>query len=148
MLGAFCLGMVGVFPVFAQDSTAKAASRMMSPQAIAERCPMKENAQLGVNFNNQPVELDALKDYMQSKIDEIQAIAADMGVEDLVVQSMNYNIYNNYGGGIPATKPSYMMNGNLAFTLGSASQGAGLMEKLGEKGYIVNFNMNAYRQCQ
>ena len=115
-----------------------------------QNCKMVETATLGINFNNVPIELKSSKSYVQQKADEILTLAADLAIEDIHIQNMNYNIYtNNYGGcNNTSTPSSYQLNGNVSFQMPNAENAEKLMEFIGEKGYNVNFNMNAYRQCQ
>ncbi len=112
---------------------------------------MVETANLGINFSNVPIELKSSKSYVQQKADEILAIAADLAIEDIHIQNMNYNIYtnnNNYNNCNKDTPSTYQLNGNISFQMPNAANAEKLMEAIGDKGYNVNFNMNAYRQCQ
>ena len=114
-----------------------------------QNCKMVETATVGINFNNVPTDIKSAKSYTQEKADEVITIAKDLGIEDIIVQNMNYNVYSNNGGGCSgAVASQYNLNGNISFQIADAEKAANLMEAISEKGYKVNFNMNAYRQCQ
>lgn len=119
-------------------------------QPSGQKCEMVENVTLGLNFNNVPVKIAEAREYITSKSEEIESIATELGIEDLEIQNMNYNIYaNNHGGcHMQVDGMEYRMNGGMSFKMQDAEKASVLMERLGEKGYMVNFNMNAYRQCQ
>ncbi len=126
----------------------------VAPAPTGQNCKMIETVQFGVNFSNVNVDPKAAKTFVDDKIAELRTLAADIGIEKLEVQSLNYSIYNNnynYGGcgAAPAPTPALLqLNGNISFIVDDSAKGTALMEKAGEKGYNVNFNLNAYRQCQ
>tara|TARA_R110002095_G_scaffold206163_2_gene189983 strand:- start:783 stop:1232 length:450 start_codon:yes stop_codon:yes gene_type:complete len=128
---------------------AQARKAVLVSDANAQTCKMVETATLGINFSNIPVDLKSSKSFIQQKADEILAIAADLGIDDIQVQNMNYSIYSNNNGGCNASTASvYQLSGNVSFQIPNAGKAESLMQALGEKSYNVNFNMNAYRQCQ
>ena len=127
------------------------ARKMIAPTG-QQNCSMVETATVGINFSNVPIDINSAKSYTQEKADEVMALAADLGIEDITLQNLNYNVYSNYSGGCQggATQiGQYTLSGGISFQVNSgAEKAAMLMEAIGEKGYNVNFNMNAYRQCQ
>ncbi len=139
------LALTGLSIIFC---TAPAYADRIAPVQNQKNCEMVETANVGVNFNNISVELKETKNFMEQKSEEILAAAADLEIENLHVQNMNYSVYSNNGGGCRASNTQYQMNGNMSFQLKDSQKAAELMEKLGELGYVVNFNMNAYRQCK
>lgn len=128
--------------------SAPAFADRVAPAQNQKNCEMVETANVGVNFNNIAVDLKDTKSFMEQKSEEVLAAAADLEIENLHVQNMNYSVYSNNGGGCMASNAQYQMNGSMSFQLKDSQKAAELMEKLGELGYIVNFNMNAYRQCR
>lgn len=134
--------------MFIPSVNAKVAIARSAP--AAKDCKMVETANLGINFSNVPIELKSSKSYVQQKADEVLAIAADLAIEDIHIQNMNYNIYtnNNYNNCNKDTPSTYQLSGNVSFQMPNAANAEKLMEAIGDKGYNVNFNMNAYRQCQ
>ncbi|MBK9585029.1 MAG: hypothetical protein KA099_04415 [Alphaproteobacteria bacterium] len=142
------------FSAHAQEATAVLKTDMVVAAPAGQNCKLVETVQFGVNFNNINVDPKTAKTYMDEKIAELRALAADLGIEKLEIQNLNYSVYNNnynYGGcgaaPAPAT-PVVQLNGNVSFIVEDSAKGTALMEKAGEKGYNVNFNLNAYRQCQ
>ncbi|MCB1681588.1 MAG: hypothetical protein H6858_07400 [Rhodospirillales bacterium] len=144
-------------PLSAQAQETKAVKADIIVAApVPQNCKLVETVQFGVNFSNVSVDPKTAKSFMDDKISELRALAKDLGIENLEIQNLNYSIYNNnynynYAncGGAPASAPAVMqLNGNVSFIVGDSAKGTALMEKAGEKGYNVNFNMNAYRQCQ
>jgi len=136
-----------LFIILSLNSNVAFAKRLMN--ASGQSCEMVESATLGVNFSNVAIELKASKSFIQQKADEIMALAADLAISDITIQNMNYNIYSGSNSG--CSKPAqqaYQLSGNISFKMPDAMLAEKLMEALGEKGYNVNFNMNAYRQCQ
>ncbi len=135
--------------MFIPSVNAKVAIARSAP--ATKDCKMVETANLGINFSNVPIELKSSKSYVQQKADEILAMAADLAIDDIHIQNMNYNIYtnnNNYNNCNKDTPSTYQLNGNISFQMPNAANAEKLMEAIGDKGYNVNFNMNAYRQCQ
>lgn len=135
--------------MFIPSVNAKVAIARSAPDG--KNCKMVETANLGINFSNVPIELKSSKSYVQQKADEILTIAADLAIENIHIQNMNYNIYtnnNNYNNCNKDTPATYQLSGNVSFQMPNAANAEKLMEAIGDKGYNVNFNMNAYRQCQ
>ena len=130
--------------VFASEKIA----RSIMTDANGKECSMVETANVGVNFNNIETELKESRSYIDKKVDDISAIALGLGIEDLEINSLNYNIYSNNSGGCNASNNGYRLNGNISFKMSNSEKAAELMEALNEKNYNVNFNMNAYRQCR
>lgn len=152
MILMLCVSLAGLI---LQGGQAVAETELMRTDGVVAavmptNCQMVETAQLSLSFNNISVTLDSAKSYMNDKMGEIQATAGDLGIQKLDIQNVNYSVYNNNGGGgcgvAPAT--AYTLSGSVSLNTGSAEQAATLMQKLGEKGYIVNLNVSSYRQCQ
>lgn len=119
----------------------------------AQNCKMVETSQVGINFNNPLTDFKTARTFIDDKMNEIKVIAADLAIENLEVQSLNYNVYSNSNysgcGAAPANIPqTIQLSGSIAFNITDSSKASALMEKLGEKGYNVNFNLSSYRQCQ
>tara|TARA_B100001989_G_C24550023_1_gene473744 strand:+ start:507 stop:947 length:441 start_codon:yes stop_codon:yes gene_type:complete len=114
-----------------------------------QKCKMVETVTVGMNFNVQGIELGEAKSLMENKMAEIENIATSLEISNMELQNYSYNIYaNSTGCGHGASNNLYQFNGNLSFKLDSADKTDALMDALAEKGFNVNFNMNAYRQCQ
>ena len=124
----------------------KVSSTSVGGQA---NCHMVKNAQMGISFSNVAVELASAQSYVDDQVAQVMSIAADIGIEDIFIQNMNYNLYSNNGGSRNAQSGTqYLMNGNISFQVSDAEKAVSLMEKVGGNGYNVTFNMNSYRQCQ
>ena len=126
------------------------ARKMAAPSASGQaNCHMVKNAQMGISFNNVAVELTAVQSYVDQQAAGVISVAADLGIEDIFIQNMNYNLYSNNGSGCNnQSNAQYSMNGNISFQISDSEKAVSLMEKVGENGYNVTFNMNSYRQCQ
>lgn len=146
-LATTALGLSFVTTAYAKEAVAR---KMAAPQD-GSNCSLVENANIGINFSNQQISLSDAKDYMSKKREEVEAAAAQMGIEDLDFQNINYSIYNHNNGVCNIQNSNsnfYQLNGNMSFQLQDSEKATDLMEKLGDLGYNVNLNMNAYRQCQ
>lgn len=155
-----CLSLsVFAFPLSARAEEAAAVpvrADVVVAAPVPQNCKLIETVQFGVNFNNVNVEPKTAKTFMDDKIADLRNIAKDVGIESLEIQNLNYSVYNNnynYAytsyGSTPAALPTVMqLNGNVSFIVQDSAKGTALMEKAGEKGYNVNFNLSAYRQCQ
>ena len=112
-------------------------------------CHMVKTAQMGISFSNVSVEFKSMQSYVDQQAIRVMNIAGDLGIDDIFVQNMSYNIYSSNNGGCNAqSSGEYRMNGNVSFQILDAKKAVSLMEKVDEAGYIVTFNMNSYRQCQ
>ncbi|MDH5722736.1 MAG: hypothetical protein OEY94_05375 [Alphaproteobacteria bacterium] len=111
---------------------------------------MTETVSVSMSFNEQEIDLANARGMMDDKLGTVQEIATGLGIENLELQSYSYNIYANNNGGCSTSSSArnYQLNGNLSFMLKSADKSDELMKALSEKGFYVNFNLNAYRQCQ
>lgn len=127
------------FPAFAEKVAAK---RMSEPYtANGQTCKMVETVSISLSFSNIPVSLDAVKSNVDERLAEIDALAKDVGIKELIIQNMNYNIYSNNGGG-------YLLNGSFSLQIDNADLAAALMKALSGKAYVPNLSVNSYRQCQ
>ncbi|GEM_PF-2159588 len=120
-----------------------------------ENCEMLESIMLDVTFSNVPIDIT----YVKQEAGKIQLLAKDMGIEDITIQNMSYNTYNNNSSGgcgqalseehkLNGDTAEYKLSGYLSFMIDNAEKAKSLMDKLIEQGYNVNFSMSAYRQCQ
>ena len=115
-------------------------------------CPMTEQTQVNINFNSRYADLKQIKDLMDNKVEEIEAMAKKAGIVKIVLQSMNYNIYANnrdaYNDFIDDDdKRIYQLNGSMSFNVQPADNAIELMEMLNNKGYNGGMNINKYRRC-
>lgn len=145
-----------LMPMTAQ-ATEGAADRVAIPYmggtsgVPAQDCKMVETISLGVNFNNINIEIGKAKSFVDEKMAEIEAFAKEVGIGKFEVQNVSYNVYaNNYSGGcgMPSAPAQYQMNGSFSYTVDDAAKAAELTKKVEAKGYQINLNSSAYRQCQ
>jgi len=134
------------------STPAIASERAMISSSIitGKSCEMTETVSVSMSFNEQEIDLANARGMMDDKLGTVQEIATGLGIENLELQSYSYNIYANNNGGCSTSSSArnYQLNGNLSFMLKSADKSDELMKALSEKGFYVNFNLNAYRQCQ
>lgn len=126
-----------------------AESRTSNIEEMAS-CPMTEQTQVNINFNSQYADLKQIKELMDNKVEEIEAMAKKAGIEKIVLQSMNYNIYANRGYQNNFDGPDqrvYQLNGSMSFNVEPADNAIELMEMLNNKGYNGGMNVNKYRRC-
>ena len=115
-----------------------------------ESCPMTEQTQVNINFNSRYADLKQIKDLMENRVKEIETMAEKAGIEKIVLQSMNYNIYANRGDpdNFGETEERiYQLNGSMSFHVDPADNAIELMEMLNKKGYNGGMNVNKYRRC-
>lgn len=115
-------------------------------------CPMIDQSQVNINFNSRYSDLNQIKELMDNKIKEVEAMAKQAGIEKIVLQSMNYNIYANDRNAYTdivdeENKRIYQLNGNISFNIEPADNALELMEMLINKGYFGGLNVNKYRRC-
>ncbi len=115
-------------------------------------CPMTENSSINISFNSQRTDLSQIKNLMNDKLKEVEALAKEAGVEKFEMQSMNYNIHTNTSGGYICADDEnscnvYQLNGNMSFMILPSEKGTDLMILLQKKGYTAGLNVNMYRSC-
>lgn len=125
--------------------------KISSDVQTQKECPMIENVTLSLSFNSAPLALDDIENFMKKQQSVFDEIAKSVGVDDLLVQNMGYNIYDSNPGAINMADGesirTYAFNGSISFKLDTAEQGKALLKALSGKGYIPNLSVNAYRQC-
>ncbi len=127
---------------------AKAIEAMLVRTDMSQ-CEMNKNMTLGINFNNVFVTAEESGAYVQTKITEIETIAKENGVEKILIQNMNYNINSVHGSyNQPKVEGQFRLHGNINFQLQGDKEPVNLLKALDEKGYNVNFRVNANRQCR
>lgn len=117
----------------------------------SQKCEMKGDAYVYVNFNNNETDLTKVKSMMDTRIEEVKALATAAGVTEVELHSLNYNVNSNGGGdgcGMSQGSKTFQVYGNLNFKVTPTDQASALMVALVEKGYNANFNVNMNRQCQ
>lgn len=117
---------------------------VMNPEDNTSKCKMVETVTLSLSYNNIPIELSAINDFLEVRTGEIMATAKALGVESLILNNIGYNVYSNYSG---VGKLNYMLGGNVSMQLDNAQQATKLMEAFVKEGYVPNMNVNSYRQC-
>ena len=109
-------------------------------------CDMKETGNLNVRWDRKEMPIAEARTYLETEMQKVKAIAADVGLNDLQIQNSNYSIntdrdrYNN--------TMKHFFHGNVSFQFEDADKAAMLMEKLVDAGYQANLNVNAYNQCR
>lgn len=117
----------------------------------SQNCKMVESATVSLSFNNVPVTLETAKKDVDERMAQIETLAKDAGISNLVVQNVNYNVYGNNSGGCVSASgdtTSYVLNGSISLLLESADQAGEFVKSVSGKGFIANLNVNSYRQCQ
>ena len=115
-------------------------------------CSVKETANINVSFNNLKVDVDAIRATVEGKIEQIKAMARDMGIESIKVQNFSYNIYSNGGGGDCCgdeceKNDTYQSNGSVSFVVEPVAKATAFSKALIKKGFLANLNVNGYSQC-
>lgn len=141
-----CALLIAAGPAFAESVVSISA-----PAVNNKGCRFVETANFGINFGNVTLDALAAKTYVSEKIAEIQAMAQTVGLETLEINSINYNLYSNannytYAGSMPP-QPQLQLSGNITFIVTDPQKGVYLMQEAAQKGFNVNFSLNAYRQC-
>ena len=136
-------------PLRANENTVVARSTFNADFAA---CPMTEDTQININFNSEETDLSQVNTIMDNKLKEIEDLAKAAGVEDIEMQSMNYNIYVNNPGGCNCPTDAdkqkiYRLNGNMNFKVQPSEKALELLVQLNNKGYAGGMNVNKYRRC-
>jgi hypothetical protein len=116
-----------------------------------QKCEMKGDGYVYVNFNATETDLAKVKPMMDTRVEEITALATEAGVTGLELNSLSYNVNSSGGDGCGAVSPgtkAFQVYGNINFRVTPADQAGGMMALLVEKGYNASFNVNLNRQCQ
>ena len=137
-------------------ATSALAQEKTEARAVSkpQQCAMTEMAQVMVNLNNTDVALAEAPAIFDKKIESITTLGKEAGVENLRIQSYNYNVYNNSGGGCcegdcgEGSPGPYRYNGSVTFNVEPIAKAAGFADLLSKNGYSANLNVNAYSQCQ
>lgn len=145
----YFLTIFSITALFVITTMSVTASAKQVSSSYTQTCKMVETVTLNINFNNIPIELKEASGFMEQKAEDVTAKAADLGIEKIDIQNMSYNVYSYNNGGCNAGATSqFQLNGSFSFQLKDSKKAITLMESLSDMGYNVNFNMNAYRQCQ
>ena len=114
------------------------------------KCDLKKNITLNINLGNTFIPADEVGTYITSRIAEVETLAKDAGVEKIFVQNMNYNVnsYKNNNYNQPPVNGQFRLNGSINFQIQGEKEPTSLLKALDEKGYNVNFRVNANRQCR
>jgi uncharacterized protein YggE len=136
-------------------TSALAQERIEAPAVSKQQqCVMTETAQVMISLNNTDVALAEAPAVFNKKIESIVALGKEAGVENPKIQSYNYNVYNNSGGGCcegdcgDGAPGHYRYNGSVTFNVEPVAKAAGFADLLSKNGYSANLNVNAYSQCQ
>jgi hypothetical protein len=132
----------------ANEMTAYLGDRAQS--VGGQTCKMEETLSISVNFNSIPVQIGDAKKIMDEKILEIETIARELGIKKFEMQNTNMSVYSNGNSACNQETPNtrYNMNGGVNYNLDDASMAGELAKRIESKGYQINLNSNAYRQCQ
>lgn len=116
-----------------------------------QNCRMIETNTLVVNFNNIPVTVSKAKAFMDERVAEIETLAKQAGLQKFELNSLNYSVYgNSTGGGCGemVAPVQYILSGSVGYTLDDVTKAESLIKQIEAKGYQINLNSNAYKQCQ
>lgn len=105
-------------------------------------CEMKENLSVSVNFNMKADSLMEAKAKFDDRMKQVADYAAQQKIENLEVQSMNYNIYSD----VNNSEKTYQINGNVQYQMKSSDMAFKFAEFLEKQKMNVNINSNSYRQ--
>lgn len=117
----------------------------------SQNCKMVESATVSLSFNNIPVTLENAKQTVDERMEQIENLAKDVGISNLVIQNVNYNVYGNNSGGCLGANgeaTAYVLNGSISLQMENADQAGSFIKSVSGKGFVANLNVNSYRQCQ
>lgn len=137
--------------VFAAEKVSLTNLVMGGGTGASQNCKMVESATVSLSFNNVPVTLETAKQSVDERMAQIETLAKDLGISNLVIQNVNYNVYGNNSGGCVSANgdtTSYVLNGSISLQMESADQAGEFVKSISGKGFIANLNVNSYRQCQ
>ncbi len=134
------------------SGVALADKRIASP-GVGQNCRVEETATVSLNFTGTETDITKVKTLVEGRLEEIKAIAKEVGADSVDMQNYSYNTYNNNAssdrcGGSPAAPASFQYSGNLSLTIKPGDKAAALAAALSAKGMNASLNVNAYRQCQ
>ena len=101
-----------------------------------ETCVMENNGTVNVSFNGSETDFSTIGPMMEATVQELMGLVKQTGADQPELQSMNYNVNDNY-----------RWSGNISLLVKPGDKVAAAATLLQEKGYKVNFNMNTYRRC-
>lgn len=145
------LVLIAFIVIFTTTSSAYAEKRVSAGvSGNDQKCKMVTTAQVGVNFNNVESNVSTVKSSMDQKIAAITALAKEAGINTVELQSSNYSAYaNNNSGGCPSPENMQIqISGNASFDVKPPEKAGDFMNLLIAKGYMANFNVNSYKQCE
>lgn len=131
--------------------TARAAMHSTEP---GQPCAMTEQAYINISFNQMNVDLADLPSVFNKKVEAARTVGKDMGIEKIEIENYSYNIYNNGKEGqccgddcVGPDAGGYQGNGNVNLSVVPSERAQEYTAALIKKGYTVNLNVNAYKQC-
>ncbi|MFO0389067.1 MAG: hypothetical protein ACK502_05015 [Alphaproteobacteria bacterium] len=118
------------------------ATKPVTDREAASGCVMKENVSVGINFNMIATSMAEAKVKYDNSMKQISDYAAELKIEKLEPQSMNYNIYAQNNG----AEKNYQVSGNVQYQMTSSDMAFKFAEFLEKQKMNVNINSNSYRQ--
>lgn len=105
-------------------------------------CSATESAQITVSFSGVEVDAANISGKVDNKIDELEKIAKEAGMQNVAVQATNYSVSTqSYGNSL---SPQYQFNGSITLTLHPIKQAEEFYVVLSKKGFQANLNVNRY----
>ncbi len=104
-------------------------------------CAMQDQISISVNFNLTADSFTQAKAKYDEKIQSITDYANKQNIKKFDLQSLNYNINNNYNNGAQG----YQLNGSASFQVSRPEEAFKFAEFLTQQKFNVSVNGNSYK---
>ena len=105
-------------------------------------CPVAETVQISVSFSGIEVDPTNLQGKLDGKIAELKKLAKEVGVENVSIQSTNYNVSSQMYGGTQSQQ--YQFSGSVSLTLQPLKKAEEFFVMLSKKGMQSSLNVSSY----
>ena len=135
----FSVGLLSFLIVVGQAVADEALK--VAPPPIQQPCHMEETASIGVNITDNAPDIKTISSIIDKKIEEIKAAGMEAKTSQFELQNYNYNISSTSNGGI------FVYSASFNYEIKPARAAPDIMALLISKGYVINLNISANKQC-
>ena len=115
---------------------------------VSEQPAMIESAELHINLTERVTDIKQVKTSFEKRLQEVEAMAEQIGLKQMLMQNMNYSVYSQEGEGGSGANPLYQITGSAYYRTDSGEKALALMERLREKKINASVNVNSNRNYQ
>lgn len=129
--------------IFVNSAAHASAISMFGFGEPASDCKVTETVSLNLQFQGMAAKASDVQ-LEATRVEEAAiAIAKDLEVKKILVQSQNFSVNNQSG----YSTNNYQYNGNISFLIEPYNEALKLMDRLQQQNYRLSLNVNKYNHC-